>query len=399
MATKRPNIEVFNQGTHENTFGHLPNQTIQASSVNMHHSLASSGQGANLLIGGPGTNVFQFKSSTTWPGYAAQNVGDPQNAGPNTLFSLAGKAQNTDVYHGYAGAVNIIWMANGDKALFLDDGFSPGVDSMRFTNITSIVCGNGKQIVDLTSNRYATGNVTIKGGVGDDVLMSSSGDDAIYAGQGNDYIWGGSGNDLLVYELTKTAGFTDTFIGASGVDTLKVKLTTAQYTAAVQAELKAFHDFIADASHNGQSFQFHTLGNLNATSIERLDVSVDNVHVTIGTSDPKKMLEGGAISHTLTGGTGGDTFYWKVADVGLAGGPDHVTNFSFEQFDRIDLSRIVGNHKPLNVEDVVHVIDTAAGTLVQAHVLNSTAWTDVAVLDNIHGVSATNLYQSHSLIL
>ena len=134
MATKRPNIEVFNQGTHENTFGHLPNQTIQASSVNMHHSLASSGQGANLLIGGPGTNVFQFKSSTTWPGYAAQNVGDPQNAGPNTLFSLAGKAQNTDVYHGYAGAVNIIWMANGDKALFLDDGFSPGVDSMRFTN-------------------------------------------------------------------------------------------------------------------------------------------------------------------------------------------------------------------------------------------------------------------------
>ena len=51
------------------------------------------------------------------------------------------------------------------------------------------------------------------------------------------------------------------------------------------------------------------------------------------------------------------------------------------------------------VQDVVHVVDTAAGTLVQAHVMNSTTWTDVAVLDNIHGVSATNLYASHSLIL
>ncbi len=399
MATKRPNIEVFNQGTQQATFGHLANQTIQASGVNMHHSLTSSGQGANLLIGGPGTNVFSFKSTTTWPGYAAQNVGDPENAGPNTLFSLTGMAQNTDVYRGYAGAVNIIWMADGNKALFLDDGFSPGVSSQRFTNITSIECGTGKQIIDLTSNRYAMGDVTLKGGIGDDVLMASSGNDTIYAGKGNDYVWGGSGNDTLVYEVTKTAGFTDTFIGATGVDTLKVKLTAAQNTAAVQAELKAFHDFIADANHNGQSFQFHALGNLNATSIERLDVSVDNVHATIGTSEAKKTMEGGIVSHSLTGGTGGDTFFWKTSDVGKAGGPDHVTNFSFEQLDRIDLSRLFTNHAPTNVESLVHVVDTAAGSLVQAHVMNSTAWTDVVVLDHIHNVSATALYQSHSLIL
>lgn len=400
MATKRPNIEVFNQGNQQATFGHLPNQTLTASNVNGHHSLTSSGVGANLLIGGPGTNVFAFKSTTTWPGYASQNVGDPENAGPNTLFGLAGYAQNTDVYHGYAGATNIIWMANGDKALFLDDGFSPGVDSLRFTNITSIECGTGKQIIDLTSSRYAMGNVTIKGGIGDDVLMASSGDDTIYAGKGNDYVWGGSGNDTLVYEATKAAGFIDTFIGASGVDTLKIKLTAAQNTAAVQAELKAFHDFIADASHNGQSFQFHSLGNLTATSIERLDVSVDNVHVNIGTSAAKMTLEGGGASHVLTGGTGGDTFFWKATDiVGHTGGPDHVANFSFEQLDRIDLSRLVGNHMPANIEDVVHVVETAAGSLVQAHLMNDTAWTDIVVLDNVHNVSAANLYQSHSLIL
>ena len=335
MATPRPNIEVFNQPGQEAIFGHQPNQTIQAGAAGLHHSLASSGAGANLLIGGNGTNVFHYKSTTAWPGYASQNVGDPDNAGPNTLFSLAGYAQSTDVFHGKAGAMNILWMANGKEALFLDDGFSPGVDSMRMTNINVIQCGTGDQIVDLTSTRYALGNVTLKGGIGNDVLMASSGNDLLIAGKGNDYLWGGSGNDVFQWQSATAKGFTDTVLGTSGVDTLKVVLTAAEYTSAVKAELLAFHSFIDDPGHSGQSFQFHSLGNIAVTDVERLDVNVAGVHVNVAPVVAQHSVHaGGTPSHVVTGGAGADGFFWNAADVGPGHSLDHIANFSFEQFER-----------------------------------------------------------------
>jgi Ca2+-binding RTX toxin-like protein len=398
METKRPNLEVFNQGDHQSTFGHLPDQVIQASVGPAHHALTSSGKGNNLLIGGQGVNVFQYKSTTTWPGYYSQNTGDPENAGPNTLFTLSGYAQNTDVYHGYAGAANIIWMANGKEALFLDDGYSPGADSLRFTNINFIQCGTGDQLVDLTSPRYALGNVTITGGTGNDVLMSSSGNDTLVTGKGNDYLWGGSGNDTLVYDASKSAGFSDTLIGASGIDTLRIQLTSAQYTTAVRNEIQAFHNFLSGPANNGQTFHFDKLGNLDATGFERLDLMVDAHHIAPAAPGAKQTIHASNASHSVTGGTGADTFYWTLPDT-TKGGPDHITHFSFEQLDRIDLSRIVADRHPASINDVVHVIDTAEGSLIQAHVKGASGWSDIAVLDDIHAVTAANLWASHSLII
>lgn len=401
MTTKRPGIEVFKQagGTQEATFGHLPDQTIQAGSGGGHHSLASSGEGANLLIGGNGVNVFHYKSTSTWPGYSSQNTGDPGNPGPNTLFALKGYAQNKDVFHGKAGATNILWMANGKEALFLDDGFSPGTDSLRLTNIGEIQCGTGDQIIDLTSPRFTIGNITIKGGTGNDVMMSSIGNDTIIAGKGNDYMWGGSGDDTFQWEASKAGAFTDTVIGANGVDTFKVKLTAAQFTSAVKAELTAFHNFIADPNHSGQSFAFSKLGNVAVTAVERLDVSVDGKHTDVLAPAAKHTFEGDRPGHVLTGSAGADTFFWKTSDVGAGHGLDHIANFSFENFDRIDVSRLLTNHKPANLADVVNTVDTAQGILVQVHVKGASAWTDVAVLEHIHNVTVADLVHSHSMIL
>ena len=402
MATPRPKVEVFQHTTgtlsgHQSIFGHAANQTLKATGPWTHHTLASSGMGANLLIGGAGTTVFEYKSTTTWPGYASQNVGDPGGGGPNTLFSLGGYAQSTDVFHGQAGAVNILWMASGKAALFLDDGFSPGVDSQRLTNINVIQCAAGDKIVDLTSTRYSMGNIRIFGGTGNDVMMSSSGDDTLVAGKGNDYIWGGSGNDTLVYNATKGLGFADTIIGANGVDTLKVALSGAQYTAAVRAELKAYDRFIADSNHNGDSFHFHALGNITATAMERLDVQVDGHHVSTATAVAGLILLGTDSDHHLTGGAGADTFYWNVSS--FAGHPDHITNFSFQQADHINVSHLISDHNSARLKDLVHTVDTSAGTLVQVHVTGTSGWTDVAVPDQIHNLSAHDLLQSQSLIL
>ena len=400
-ATPRVNIEIFNQnsGGQENIFGHQPNQTLVASSTGPHHTLASSGVGANLLIGGSGTNVFSYKSNTTWPGYAAQNVGDPGNPGTNLTYSLSGYQQNKDVFRGQAGAVNILWMSNGNKALFLDDGFSPGVSALRLENITEIQLGVGNQIVDLTSTVYALGNVTLRGGTGKQVMLSSVGDDLIITGKGAETIWGGSGNDTVLYTRVVSRTYIDDATGANGVDTLKVKLTAAEYTNAVKAELQAYHNFIADPSHNGQSFQFVSLGKLKATGFERLDVNVAGAHVDVVAQGAKQTIHGDVAGDIVSGGTGQDTFFWATADVAPGDNADHVTNFSFQQYDRIDVSRLLDLHNPASVGDVARTIDTTQGTLIQVHVHGSTDWTDVAVLDGIHGVSARDLWHSHSLIL
>ncbi len=401
MSTPRPNIEIFNQPNvgQEGIFGHLANQTIIATGTGPHHSLTSSGKGANLLIGAGGANVFAFMTDTTWTGFAAQNVGDPNGAGPNTTFGLAGYAQNKDVFKGQAGAVNILWMADGKKAFFLDDGYSPGVSALRMENMTEIRCGTGDQIVDLTSTQYAVGNITLRGGTGNNVLMANAGNDLLIAGKGTDYLWGGSGNDAFNYEVAKAKPYADQAFGANGVDTLKVVLTAAEYTTAVKAELIAYHNFISNPANNGQSFQFTKIGNLNATGMERLDVNVAGQHVNVVGLAAKQTLHGDTATDSVTGGAGTDTFFWTVADVATGDAVDHVTNFSFQQNDRIDVSRLVNDHKPASIGDVARTVDTAQGTLVQVHVNGSQDWTDVALLDRIHNVTAAELWQSQSLIL
>ena len=171
-------------------------------------------------------------------------------------------------------------------------------------------------------------------------------------------------------------------------------------TSAVKAELLAFHSFIDDPGHSGQSFQFHSLGNIAVTDVERLDVNVAGVHVNVAPVVAQHSVHaGGTPSHVVTGGAGADGFFWNAADVGPGHSLDHIANFSFEQFDRLDVTRLTANHHPAAIGDVAQTVDTAQGTLVQVRVNGAAAWTDVVVLDNVHHVSATELWQSHSLIL
>jgi Ca2+-binding RTX toxin-like protein len=155
------------------------------------------GKGADLLVGGGSGTTFLYNVDATWgSGYTAVNAGDAGSPGPGTTFSLAGYGRSYDVFVG-TGTNNTLVMPDGKNALFLDDGLSPGVDATRLYNIQTILAGNGGQIIDLTSSRVTYGDVTIRGGTGADVLMSSGGNDVIEGGDGNDYLWGGSGNDRL----------------------------------------------------------------------------------------------------------------------------------------------------------------------------------------------------------
>ena len=93
--------------------------------------------------------------------------------------------------------------ANGD-ALFVDDIFTalPGTaagQQARIAKIDEIRAGNGDDVVDMTSQKFAyTGNgVKIYGGAGDDTIWANNGSNTIFGDAGNDHLVGGNGNDVF----------------------------------------------------------------------------------------------------------------------------------------------------------------------------------------------------------
>ncbi|MGO4524732.1 calcium-binding protein [Microvirga sp. 2MCAF35] len=96
--------------------------------------------------------------------------------------------------------------------IFLD---RKGYDAPRLVNVTTFYGGEGNDLIDMTSDRFLYGGVTLSGGNGDDALLGNAGRDRLYGGKdadrlkgygghdylsgedGNDYLFGGRGNDKL----------------------------------------------------------------------------------------------------------------------------------------------------------------------------------------------------------
>ena len=157
--------------------------------------------GADLLDGGPGDDVLRFGGDGQWEnrGYAV-NVGSPGAPRAREYRPIGRRNRSLDVYIGGDGYDRLVGTA-GDDAVFLDDALSlrpAGTSGARLIGIEAYAVDAGNDIVDLTSLRYASGNVWIDGGAGDDILWANSGNDLIDGGSGTDRLDGGVGNDLLV---------------------------------------------------------------------------------------------------------------------------------------------------------------------------------------------------------
>jgi len=124
------------------------------------------------------------------------------------------------------------------------------------------------------------GNDTILGGGGNDKLKGDSGDDILDGGAGSDEVEGGSGNDVAIYVMSENIGSHDDYDGGSGVDTLRLVFTRAQWMQSdVQSDIARYLAFIAANTNasgqaNGHEFHFTAFG-LEATKFEKLEVMVD----------------------------------------------------------------------------------------------------------------------------
>ncbi|MBR2345844.1 MAG: AIDA repeat-containing protein, partial [Lentisphaeria bacterium] len=131
-------------------------------------------------------DVFFANGKSTWgKGYFAQHQGDNSTGEEVELF---GKNRITDVFAGSSDA-NILVMTddtNGD-ALFLDDVYTALGEQARLSQINEIRAGAGNDIIDMTSSQfeYNGSEMTIYGGLGDDVIWAAGEDNDLFGDAGD----------------------------------------------------------------------------------------------------------------------------------------------------------------------------------------------------------------------
>jgi Ca2+-binding RTX toxin-like protein len=187
------------------------------------------GTGKDIVDGGNGDDILHFSVDAQFgKGWGAWNVGSPTTLGTQEVISVKNKNESYDYFIGGAGTDTLVMTGDHD-ALFLDGAIIPRHDDLavgaRISGIEIIIAGDGNDVVDLTSNNYAYGDVTIYGGDGNDYLWSSSGvdhlygddgNDQLYADNGDDFLFGGDGNDVML-----AGNGDDRLEGDKGNDTLK----------------------------------------------------------------------------------------------------------------------------------------------------------------------------------
>tara|TARA_R110002095_G_scaffold126453_2_gene109552 strand:+ start:2319 stop:3515 length:1197 start_codon:yes stop_codon:yes gene_type:complete len=213
-----------------------------------------------LAIGGALDDTILGSIDGVWGGgFSAFNVETGQ------LISLNGKTQSHDVFDGGDG-YDLITLGDTNDALFLDNMFSPYYNSIqqaRILNIEEIQAGGGDDIIDLTSNLYSVGDITLKGGLGNDFLWSSDGNDFLDGEAGSDSLYGGQGDDTLVFDINDISidggGDTDTVLfdnnttTFSSIDSILANIEI--FDLSNSSSLTVDSAFIASISGNSYTMQ------------------------------------------------------------------------------------------------------------------------------------------------
>ncbi len=332
-----------------------------------------------ILIGGTGNNTLNAS------GFTGKLVILTGGAGDDTLI---GRTDGIDKIRAQGNVDFILTdsqltglgtdtLVNIDQATLLGDGGNNTLDASAFTRGAVYLYGESGD----DTLKGGEGNDILVGGVGDDTLMGGAGSDRVVArgdtdfrltanqltGLGADtldsieeaYLTGGLGNNIL-----DAAGFTGDLVileGQAGDDTLIGRLVGIDR---VRAQ--------GDANFTLTDTQLTGLGTDSLTDIDQATLSGysgDNVFDASGFTRGAVTLSGGGGMDKLLGGNGNDTLLGGNGDDVLNGGlgkdrligglgadifklatladsgvqdtfRDVITDFKFNQNDRIDLSAI-----------------------------------------------------------
>lgn len=247
------------------------------------------GDGSNVVSGGDGKDTIAAGNGNNAVDAGAGDdkvtVGDGNNdilggTGNDTITSGAGN----DIIHGGAGN-DMVDSGGGNDVV---DGGAGNDILVGGAGNDSLLGGAGN---DLLIGDGSIGSGQGSGGGSGDGSGGGSGsgaghsvfNDYLDGGMGNDRLYAEQGNDVANYTMSENIGASDIYDGGSGIDTLTLRLTRAEWLdPQVQLDIAAFLQFLnahinlSSLESDGAVFQF-TAFDLKASRFEDLRVFIDGI--------------------------------------------------------------------------------------------------------------------------
>ncbi len=142
---------------------------------------------ATVLTGTNGNDLFSFQGDQHTVSTAITNPYTGETITLNGTFNV-----NQVSYDGLGG-IDTLFMTNASDLLFIEDFAGNQIVS----GIEVFFAGDGRDVIDLASNNFVLGHVTVDGGSSDDIIWSNAGNDLLNGRGGNDIVNGGPGNDTV----------------------------------------------------------------------------------------------------------------------------------------------------------------------------------------------------------
>ncbi len=301
-----------------------------------------------------------------------------------------------DTYDGGDG-FDILDMSAATVAVTVDlsKSLATGLGTDKVLNIEGVV---GSSFNDtLTGSKYdswlwgangndkiygAAGNDMLDGGNGNDTLDGGAGNDVLNDGAGDDTSNGGSGDDTFIAGDGK-----DTYIGGSGFDV--VDYSAATRAVNVDASKKSITGYTDDKVDGIEKFIGSAFADVfkGGSTANYFDGGAGN--------DSFRGMGG---KDVYTGGKGDDSFMWYVKDIVTGSkllGADFITDFGNGR-DVLNLSEFTKAYKGANVNDVVHITDTGAGSMVSVKTV--LGFVDLVLLQDVHQVTVNSLLADGMII-
>lgn len=196
------------------------------------------------------------------------------------------------------------------RSISFDTVVEEASDNARIEGVEVINAGDGNDVVDLTSDTIAYGDVTINGGSGadtlwgnegDDTIRGELGDDNIHGGAGDDYLDGGYGDDVIDGGVGN-----DTMLGGTGEDLLRGGAGDDTIVGGADQDTVIYDD--ATEGVDVDLANYTATGGAGNDAIYQVENVTGSDHDDTITGDHKaNILDGGAGDDTLAGGAGNDT--------------------------------------------------------------------------------------------
>lgn len=331
------------------------------------------GSGADMLFGQSGRDLLEGKGGrdVLFGGAEADTLiggdGDDQmfgeagddvmiwNPGDDTDLHEGGAGFDTTIVNGGNGAEIFTATANGTRVRL--DRLDPAPFSIDMGTMEKLVVnmGGGNDAFSATGNLAALVQITVDGGSGNDTILGSNGADLLIGGDGNDFVDGqqghdvvflGAGNDVFQWDPGDGSDVVEgqdgsdrmLFFGSNASEAINLIATggRALFTRDVANVVMDLNDM--------EAITFNALGGADRITIGDLS-GTDVTEVTVNLAASGGGSDGQADIVTIQG-TSGDDVVLVSGDNGLVqvfglGAVVNITGFGAE--DRVVINTLAGD--------------------------------------------------------